>query len=144
MSRRRQTGPQRGDRFARNGGVSSVARRGMRRMLAIGPLAVAVLARSAGAALAASTTTGTATTSVVNPGTGVAPPGSDHLTTILSYLAWCVTALCVAGVLLVAGKMAVSLRGGGHGGSEHVGALGWVLVAAVAAGSASAVVGALI
>jgi hypothetical protein len=144
MSRRRKTGPQRGDRFARNGVVPSVPLPWVRRMLEVGGLAVALLARGAGAALAASTTTGTATTSVVNPGTGVAPPGSGHLTTILSYLAWCVTALCVAGVLLVAGKMAVSLRGGGHGGAEHVGALGWVLVAAVAAGSASAVVGALI
>jgi hypothetical protein len=84
-----------------------------------------------------------ASSNVVNPGTGSAPPGADQLKTILSYLAWGVTATCVAGVLIASAKMAVSHHRGG-GGSEHAGALAWVLVAAVVAGSASALVGALV
>jgi hypothetical protein len=81
--------------------------------------------------------------SVVDPGTGSAPPGAGQLKTILSYLAWGVTATCVAGVLIASAKMAVSHHRGG-GGGEHAGALAWVLVAAVVAGSASALVGALV
>ena len=80
---------------------------------------------------------------VVDPGQGAAPPGSGHLTTLVSYVAWGVTALCVVGVLIAAGKMAVAHHRGA-GGGEHAAALGWVLVAAVIAGSASALVAAVI
>lgn len=134
MTRGSQAGPRRRNRFDQTSGVESSVLLWLRRILAVGALAVAALGASAGSALA---------TSVVNPGTGTAPPGSQHLTTILSYLAWGVTATCVAGVLVVASKMALATRGH-QGGGEHAGALGWVLVAAVVAGSASALVGALI
>ena len=62
---------------------------------------------------------------------------------MVSYVAWGVTALCVVGVLIAAGKMAVSHHRG-SGGGEHAAALGWVLVAAVLAGSASALIAAVI
>ena len=80
---------------------------------------------------------------IIDPGQGTAPPGSGQLTTLVSYVAWGVTALCVVGVLIAAGKMAVSHHRGG-GGGEHAAALGWVLVASVLAGSASALVAAVI
>jgi hypothetical protein len=80
---------------------------------------------------------------IINPGQGTAPPGSGQLTTLVSYVAWGVTALCVVGVLIAAGKMAVSHHRG-SGGGEHAAALGWVLVAAVLAGSASALIAAVI
>jgi hypothetical protein len=79
---------------------------------------------------------------IIDPGQGTAPPGSGQLTTLVSYVAWGVTALCVVGVLIAAGKMAVAHHRGG--GGEHAAALGWVLVAAVLAGSASALVAAVI
>jgi hypothetical protein len=80
---------------------------------------------------------------IIDPGQGTAPPGSGQLTTLVSYVAWGVTALCVVGVLIAAGKMAVAHHRGG-GGGEHAASLGWVLVAAVVAGSASALVAAVI
>lgn len=120
-------------RFARNSGRGGgILKRGLR--IAVGTVGVVLL--TAAPALAASS-------NVVNPGTGTAPPGAGQLKTILSYLAWGVTATCVAGVLIASAKMAVSHHRGG-GGSEHAGALAWVLVAAVMAGSASALVGALV
>jgi hypothetical protein len=80
---------------------------------------------------------------IIDPGQGTAPPGSARLTTLVSYVAWGVTALCVVGVLIAAGKMAVAHHRG-SGGGEHAAALGWVLVAAVLAGSASALIAAVI
>lgn len=77
-----------------------------------------------------------------DPGQGSAPPGADKLEKVLQWLAWCVFALCVAGILIVAGRMAVQHRRGE--GGEHVTGLAWVAVACVLAGSASAVVGALV
>ena len=50
--------------------------------------------------------------------TGIQPPGTEGLTTILGWIAWGVTFLCVVGVFLVAGKMAFSHRRGE--GSEAV------------------------
>ena len=44
---------------------------------------------------------------VVNPGTGTQPPGTQGIVTVMGYVAWVVCALCVAGVLLVAGRMAL-------------------------------------
>jgi len=81
---------------------------------------------------------------VPNPGQGVAPPGSDKVTTLLSWLAWIVTALCVGGVLFAGGKMAVSHTRGYGGGGEHAASLGWVLAGCIVAGSASAIAGALL
>jgi hypothetical protein len=79
----------------------------------------------------------------IDVGQGTAPPGAGQIKTIVSYLAWGVTAACVAGVLIAAGKMAVAHQRGG-GGAEHASSLAWVLIAAVIAGSASALVGAVI
>jgi hypothetical protein len=81
---------------------------------------------------------------VPNPGTGTAPPGSEQLTKVLGWGAWIVTAMCVAGVLIVAGRMAMQYRSHGGAGGEAVTGLVWVLAACVLVGSASALVGALV
>ncbi|MBO8197284.1 hypothetical protein ACFW4X_24205 [Streptomyces smyrnaeus] len=75
-------------------------------------------------------------------GGGAAPPGADGLVTVLKWVAWSVTALCVAGIFGVAARMAVDHSRGG--GREHVKGLGFVLGACVLVGSASGVVGALV
>ena len=80
---------------------------------------------------------------VVNPGTGIQPPGTQGIVTAMGYVSWVVCALCVTGVLLVAGRMALHHRQGI--GGEHLSGLAWVLTHVrilVAAGSG--VVGALI
>jgi hypothetical protein len=74
-----------------------------------------------------------------DPGQGTPPPGSGGITTMLGWVAWVVFALCVVGVLIVAGTMAVAHRRGS--GGEHASSLGWVLGACIVAGSASAIVG---
>jgi hypothetical protein len=74
--------------------------------------------------------------------TGVQPPGTEGLTTVLSWVAWGVTFLCVVGVFLVAGKMAFSHRRGE--GSEAVGQLGWVMGACILGASATSLVNVLI
>ena len=74
--------------------------------------------------------------------TGVQPPGTEGLTTVLSWVAWGVTFLCVIGVFLVAGKMAFSHRRGE--GSEAVGQLGWVIGACILGASATSLVNVLI
>ena len=79
---------------------------------------------------------------VVDPGTGVQPPGTQGIVTVLGYVSWVVCALCVAGVLIVAGRMAVHHRQGI--GGEHMTGLVWVLGACVLVASSSALVGALI
>ncbi|MFK0294854.1 hypothetical protein ACIQU6_30880 [Streptomyces sp. NPDC090442] len=79
---------------------------------------------------------------VPNPGGGTRPPGAEKLTKVLGWAAWTVTAICVGGILAVAGKMALNHRRGE--GGEHAMALGVVLVACCLAGTASAIVGALI
>ena len=79
---------------------------------------------------------------VPNPGTGEAPPGSDKLLKLLRWGAWIVAGLCVAGVMIVAGGMAVR-HNRGEGG-QHGAGLAWVMAACILLGSASAVVGALI
>ncbi len=72
----------------------------------------------------------------------VQPPGTEGLTTVLSWVAWGVTFLCVVGVFLVAGKMGVSHRRGE--GSEAVGQLGWVMGACILGASATSLVNVLI
>lgn len=74
--------------------------------------------------------------------TGIQPPGTEGLTTVLSWVAWGVTFLCVVGVFLVAGKMAFSHRRGE--GSEAVGQLGWVMGACILGASATSLVNVLI
>ncbi|MEU2717797.1 hypothetical protein [Streptomyces sp. NPDC007205] len=79
---------------------------------------------------------------VPTPGTGSMPPHTEGLTTILSWIAWIVCAACVAGLLIVAGRMAV-MHQRGEGG-QHMTGLAYVLGACVLVGSASALVGALV
>ena len=80
---------------------------------------------------------------IPNPGQGVAPPGSAKLLTILQWTAWGVFALCVAGILLSAAKLAHAHNQGYGGANQHTTNLVWTLVASVIAGSAAAIVGAL-
>lgn len=79
---------------------------------------------------------------VPNPGQGQAPPGSEKLEKLLGWVAWVVFGICVVGVLVVAGRMAISHRRGE--GGEHATGLAWVGAACILAGSASAIVQALI
>jgi hypothetical protein len=79
---------------------------------------------------------------VPNPGTGIQPPGTAGLVTILQWVAWVVCGICVAGVLMVAGRMAV-MHNRGEGGQHMVG-IAYVLGACVLVGAASALVGALV
>jgi len=79
---------------------------------------------------------------VPDPGQGTAPPGSGGLLTILGWGAWCVFAVIVGGVLMVAGRMAMAHRRGE--GVEVSGGLVLTLAAAVIAGSAAAIVGAVL
>ncbi len=69
---------------------------------------------------------------VVNPGTGIQPPGTQGIVTVMGYVAWVVCALCVTGVLLVAGRMALHHRQGI--GGEHLSGLAWVLAACISGG----------
>ena len=73
---------------------------------------------------------------------GIQPPGTQGLTTILSWIAWAVTFLCVVGVFFVAGSMAFAHRRGE--GSEAVGKLGWVMGACILGASATSLVNVLI
>lgn len=77
----------------------------------------------------------------LDPGQGTAPPGSDKVTTVISWIAWGVFAVAVLGVLLVAGRMMLKHQRGE--GAEAAGGLGWVLGGCILAASASGLVGAL-
>ncbi|MCF3960248.1 hypothetical protein [Streptomyces fuscigenes] len=79
---------------------------------------------------------------VPDVGAGEAPPGADGLLTVLRWVAWSVTALCVAGLFATAARMAVDHSRGGA--REHVRGLGFVLGACVLVGSASGIVSALV
>ncbi|GAA4788358.1 hypothetical protein [Streptomyces ziwulingensis] len=79
---------------------------------------------------------------VPDVGGGEAPPGAEDLLKILRWVAWSVTVLCVAGILGVAGRMAVDHSKGG--GRDHARGLGFVLGACLLVGSASGIVGALV
>ncbi|MFF0728732.1 hypothetical protein [Streptomyces sp. NPDC004134] len=79
---------------------------------------------------------------VPDVGEGEAPPGANDLLTVLRWAAWSVTALCVAGIFGVAGRMAVDHSRGG--GREHARGLGFVVGACMLLGSASGIVGALV
>lgn len=82
------------------------------------------------------------TAGVPNPGGGSPPPGGEKLTTIISWVAWGATAICVMGVIVCGARMAISHRHGS--GGEHASALGWVLAGCVLVGTASGLVGALV
>lgn len=85
---------------------------------------------------------GTAVLAAVPKPNGTQPPGTQKLTTVLDWTFWGVTFLCVIGVLMVAGAMAVSHRRGE--GGEHLAKLGWVMGACVLGGAGSALVNALV
>jgi hypothetical protein len=77
-----------------------------------------------------------------DPTQGSAPPFARSVQDLLHWVFWGVSAACVAGVLIVAGKMALQHRHGEQG--QHFGSLGMVLVACILAGGASAIVGAFL
>jgi hypothetical protein len=60
----------------------------------------------------------------------VQPPGTQAFSTVLTWLAWGVSIACLIGILATAATMAVRFHRG-DGGAEHLGRLGFVLVAAV-------------
>ena len=72
----------------------------------------------------------------------VQPPGTAGLMTVMGWVSWGVTFLCIVGIFLVAGKMAFSHRRGE--GSEAVGQLGWVMGACVLLAAAGPIVNVLI
>jgi hypothetical protein len=79
---------------------------------------------------------------VPNPGGGVAPAGiAPKVLKLLQWTAWLASAACVGGLIFSAGRLAISFK---NGESSNVASLGWVLIACVVIGSASAIVGALI
>ena len=80
---------------------------------------------------------------VPNPGVGEPPPGAAKLLKILGWAAWIVFAACVGGVLIVAGKMAISHRRG-MGGGEEASNLVWPLIAAIVGASASGIIGTIL
>ena len=78
-----------------------------------------------------------------NPGQGTAPPGtSGGIDTIVSWAAWGVFVICLLGILVSAGRLAISHQQG-YGGSGQTSGLAWACVACVIAGAASGIVGAL-
>ncbi len=79
---------------------------------------------------------------VPNPGGGEAPPGSQGLVTLLRWVFYIASGICVLGVIAAGAGMAVSVQRGDSG--QHVAKLGWALGGAIVIGVASALVGALI
>lgn len=79
---------------------------------------------------------------VLDPGQGAPPPGAEGIATIVEWVAWTVLAVCVVGVLLVAGRMALAHRRGD--GGQYAAELGFVLGGAVLVGSASGLIAALV
>ncbi|MGW3491530.1 hypothetical protein [Streptomyces sp. NPDC001054] len=74
-------------------------------------------------------------------GGGGNPPGWDKFLTVLHWVFIAVTGVCVIGIMLVAGSMALAYRRGD--GSEAAKGLGVVMFACVILGSASGIVTAL-
>lgn len=60
---------------------------------------------------------------------------------LLGFVSWTVTGLCVAGILIVAGRMAVAHRRGE--GGEHATGLAWVGGACLLVGTATPIIAAL-
>lgn len=79
---------------------------------------------------------------VPDPGSGKKPPGADRLTELLSWAAWIAFGVCVLGVIVAGGAMALGSRRGE--GGEHMSRLGWALGGCIVIGAASSLVGALV
>lgn len=79
---------------------------------------------------------------IPNPGQGSQPPGTQGFQTILKWAAWVGLAVCVLGVIIAGGSMAVASRRGE--GGEHMSRLGWVLGGCIIIGAASGLVGAVL
>jgi len=78
----------------------------------------------------------------ISPPNSGQPPGTAGLMTVMGWVSWGVTFLCIIGIFFVAGKMAFSHRRGE--GSEAVGQLGWVMGACVLIAAAGPIVNVLI
>ncbi len=70
------------------------------------------------------------------------PPGAGNLTQILGWATWLAMGVCVLGVVIAGGSMAVQHRHGG--GGESASRLGWVAAGCVVVGSASGIVNQLV
>jgi hypothetical protein len=70
------------------------------------------------------------------------PPGAQQFSTILGWAAYIASGVCVLGIIITGGMLAISHRGGG-GGGEHASKLGWIFAGCVLIGSATFIVGAL-
>ncbi|WP_350280056.1 conjugal transfer protein TrbC [Kribbella sp. HUAS MG21] len=71
-----------------------------------------------------------------------APPGvQGNLDKVLGWVKWIAYSVCVLGILIAGGMMAVGQRRGE--GGEHAARLGWVLAACIVIGAATALVDAL-
>lgn len=81
-------------------------------------------------------------TEIPDPGSGEAPPGSEGLVQILRWAFYIAMGVCVLGVIIAGGAMAVAVTRGGSG--EHVSRLGWALAGCIVIGAASGLVGALV
>ncbi|MGW1674608.1 hypothetical protein [Streptomyces sp. NPDC002324] len=68
-------------------------------------------------------------------------PGSEGLVKVMNWIAWGVASLCIVGLMIVAGKLAMAYRQGE--GYEAMSGLGKVMVACLIVGSASSIVGLL-
>ncbi|PXY16604.1 conjugal transfer protein TrbC [Prauserella muralis] len=77
-----------------------------------------------------------------NFGGGEPPPGSGKLLTVGRWVLWCVSALCVIGLLFVGGKMATEFNHGEM--SQHGKRLGAALAGIILVGASSGIAGALI
>lgn len=84
-----------------------------------------------------------AAAAIPDPGNGTAPPGFDKFVTILHWAAYIALTLCVLGLIMCGGTMAVQHRTGGGGGGGVYGQVGSVMVGCVLIGSASVIVAAL-
>jgi hypothetical protein len=80
--------------------------------------------------------------SVPDPGGAEAPPGMGGFTTILKWALWAVFGICVRGLMIAGGMMAIGSRRGEAG--EHVGKVGWALAGVIVAGAAAGLVQALV
>ena len=70
------------------------------------------------------------------------PPGTEGLSTILSWGMWLITFAGIVGVLIAAGSMMLSHRRGE--GGEQASKLGWVMGGCVVAAASSSVVNVLL
>ena len=64
------------------------------------------------------------------------PPGAAKINTILGWGMWIVTALGVAGFMIVGGMMMISHHQGRNSGGEHGSRFAWVAAGCIVAASA--------